>query len=152
MSDTLQSHTHPLCTIAANNCRAPLWQCLPVPPVQGLRAIDPPTSAKGQPAAALVLPASTDQDWDKGVSDLLAAQDGPSLKGFKDLLSAFDGRLTPAIRRALMYLIRHWYQGCGTMNVTQADIRKILPDGDELRGLVIRGRQNCKLLQLLRVF
>ena len=71
--------------------------------------------------------ASTDQDWDKQVSDLLAAQQGgPSLKDFKAVLAGFNGRLTPDIRSALMYLIQHWYRGCGRMNVTHADIHKIL--------------------------
>ena len=109
-----------------------------LPPAQGLRNSDPPTSAKGQPAAALVLPESTDQGWDKKVSDLFAAQGGPSPKGFKDLdlLVAFNGGLTPDTRSALMVLIQHWYQGCGKMNITHADIHKILPVGDGLRGLV----------------
>ena len=107
----------------------------PLSPAQCLLAIDPSTSAKSQPAAAFVLPASTDQDWDKSVTDLLAAQQGgPSLKDFKAVLAGFNGTLTPDIRRALMVLIEHWYSYTGTMNVTQADMHKILPVEDDLQG------------------
>jgi hypothetical protein len=35
-----------------------------------------------------------------------------------------------------MVLIRHWFNGIGSMKVTHADMDQILPAGDELVGVV----------------
>ena len=131
---TTISPTATISTTATSTTVSTTTTTTSLPPTQSLRTIDPRTFAKSQPAAALALPASTGNDWGKKVSDLLAAQGGPSPKGPKDLLF---GALTPEVRRALMALTRHFYQGCGAMGVAQADIHKILPVEDGLRGLVI---------------
>ena len=79
---------------------------------------------------------STGQDSDKQVSDLLATQDGISFKEFKAVLTGSNGKLTPDVRRALMLLIRHWFNGIGSMKVTHTDMDQILPAGGELVGVV----------------
>ena len=74
LSQTQQSddphHPPPILRIVNDNNQTVDGTVSLLSPAQSLLAIDPRTSAKSQPAAALplVLPASTDQDWDKKVS------------------------------------------------------------------------------------